>query len=290
MAYPINMLTTLDHIVLICPDLDKGIADYTALLWHGPVWQSEDGGVQSALFRVENTALELLAPVSGSEMETRFGEILAGRDGALTSLAFATEDINAAQHTLTRRGLAPSNISQKNSTDLSTETTRQWERFRCDDAVCAGIKTFVLERKGDDLPAGDTAPGAARSLDHIVINTPNPERAIAHYGARLGLRFALDRTIKAFKTRFLFFRIGGLTLELIQSLGQDTQPSDLDTFWGLTWKTDDLAAAHERLDKAGVIVSEIRTGRKPGTRVFTVKSGTLGIPTLFLEQAERQKD
>jgi hypothetical protein len=30
-------------------------------------------------------------------------------------------------------------------------------------------------------------------------------------------------------------------------------------------------------------VSEIRTGRKPGTRVFTVKDGTLGVPTLVLQ-------
>jgi hypothetical protein len=35
---------------------------------------------------------------------------------------------------------------------------------------------------------------------------------------------------------------------------------------------------------AGIDVSEVRTGRKPGTRVMTVRSGTCGIPTLLVER------
>jgi hypothetical protein len=31
-------------------------------------------------------------------------------------------------------------------------------------------------------------------------------------------------------------------------------------------------------------VSDVRTGRKPGTRVLTVRSGTCGIPTLLVER------
>ena len=33
----------------------------------------------------------------------------------------------------------------------------------------------------------------------------------------------------------------------------------------------------------GVDVSEVRTGRKPGTRVMTVRSGTCGVPTLLVQ-------
>jgi hypothetical protein len=36
-----------------------------------------------------------------------------------------------------------------------------------------------------------------------------------------------------------------------------------------------------------VDVSDIRTGRKPGTRVLTVRNGTCGIPTLLVEPATR---
>jgi hypothetical protein len=45
----------------------------------------------------------------------------------------------------------------------------------------------------------------------------------------------------------------------------------------------DIDATHARLAQAGVDVSEVRTGRKPGTRVMTVRSGTCGVPTLLVQ-------
>jgi hypothetical protein len=44
----------------------------------------------------------------------------------------------------------------------------------------------------------------------------------------------------------------------------------------------DPDAARERIAEAGFDVSEVRTGRKPGTKVFTVRSGVPGAPTLML--------
>ncbi len=41
-------------------------------------------------------------------------------------------------------------------------------------------------------------------------------------------------------------------------------------------------AARERLASAGFDVSEVRKGRKPGTAVFTVRSGVAGAPSLVL--------
>ncbi len=38
---------------------------------------------------------------------------------------------------------------------------------------------------------------------------------------------------------------------------------------------------------AGVDVSEIRMGMRPGTSVCTVRSGTAGVPTLLLERSEQ---
>jgi hypothetical protein len=45
----------------------------------------------------------------------------------------------------------------------------------------------------------------------------------------------------------------------------------------------DADAARARLLDAGVDASEVRAGRRPGTRVLTVKSGTCGVPTLLIE-------
>ena len=52
--------------------------------------------------------------------------------------------------------------------------------------------------------------------------------------------------------------------------------------FGVSLKTNDIEATHARLSEHGVEISDIRDGRKPGTRVCTA-SHTLGVPTLLIE-------
>ena len=80
----------------------------------------------------------------------------------------------------------------------------------------------------------------------------------------------------------LFFRAGKLTLEVIQS--DDAQP-DENFFWGIAYQCSALEATTEALVERGVVLSGLREGRKPGTRVATVKSHGLEIPTLLIEPA-----
>lgn len=278
------MITALDHFVLVCPEIESAVADYSALLGLAPCWQSDAEGVATAVFAVGNTAIELMAPSGSGATADKLREMT--EDGArITTLVYRSDDLGADHRLMTRRGLEPGEIGDGSSTDKATDAARTWRRFRIPDAAMAGIKTFVLQPQAD-LPATPPTSGAATGLDHLVINTPNPERAVANYGARLGLRFALDRTAEQWKTRFLFFRLGGLTLEVIHRLGEDHDPAASDSIWGLTWETDNLQTAHQRLTAAGRDVSEIRTGRKPGTSVFTVRDGTQGVPTLFIAHSK----
>jgi hypothetical protein len=55
----------------------------------------------------------------------------------------------------------------------------------------------------------------------------------------------------------------------------------------LSWRVADIDATRRRLMAAGVDVSDARAGRKPGTRVMTVRNGTCGIPTLLVERTTR---
>lgn len=279
------MITSLDHFVLVCPEIESATADYQTLLGEEPVWRTETADTASTIFAVGNTSIELLAPNGEGAVATKLKEMT--KDGAiLTSLVYRSDDLAQDHHEMKRRGLSPDDISDGESTNEDSGAIRTWQRFRIPDASMAGIKTFVLQT---DVPlvAAHPESGSVSALDHLVINTPNPERAVANYGARLGLRFALDRTAEQWKTRFLFFRLGGLTLEVINRLGADQDPDGPDHIWGLTWETDDLAAARARVVGAGLDVSEIRTGRKPGSEVFTVRNGTQNVPTLFIAHTSR---
>ena len=277
------MITGLDHVVLATRDLQSGLDAYQSLLGQPPAWRTSENGLETAVFQAANTALELIAPSGDDEVAEKFDALLGNHSARLTSLVFRTDDINSAHKTCLNRGLSPDAISTGQSVDLLGRGERTWRRFRVPDTEAAGVKTFIIERDTPLTLEPGSEAGRIDTLDHVVIQTPDPQRALAHYGAKLGLRLALDRTATEWGVRLLFFRTGGVTLEVMNRLDTVSEAaSSHDTVWGLSWRTDNLDAARARLNSSGLDVSDTRPGRKPGTRVFSVRSGTLGVPTLFL--------
>ena len=128
---------------------------------------------------------------------------------------------------------------------------------------------------------------AVDSVDHVVVQTPDAERAIAFWRDRCNLRLAFDETFPKRGLRLLFFRSGGVTFEFATSATPPADTSGPDQFYGISYRVLDLGAQRKRLDAAGLDVSDLRPGNKAGTRVMTVKSGTAGVPTLFLEEPGR---
>jgi catechol 2,3-dioxygenase-like lactoylglutathione lyase family enzyme len=126
--------------------------------------------------------------------------------------------------------------------------------------------------------------GPVTGIDHVVIRSTNPDRAVALWRDRLGLRLALDRVFAERGLRLLFFRSGGITLEYATPY-PPADTHETDRLWGVSYRVRDLAAHRERLLAGGVDVSEIRVGMRPGTSVATVRSGTAGVATLLLQLA-----
>ena len=184
-----------------------------------------------------------------------------------------------------RRALKPDDITPGESVDPYSGKARSWARFRLDEHAAHGVRIFALQRKADDpLIYKPGKADAVAGLDHVVVNTPNPERAASLYGARLGLRLALDRSNPDWDMRLMFFRAGGLTIELAHKLSGGVSNAP-DKLWGLSWRVPDIEAAHARLDKANFALTSIRAGRRAGTKVFTVRDGTVGVPTLVISDA-----
>lgn len=279
------MITTVDHLVIVCPSLDAGETAMTNLLGRGPDWRAHDsGGSTSAIYRVENTAVELLAPAGGGPIARRLHAMIDAEGAGLKTLVFAAQGLSGFRTVLDRRGLRPDDIVAAESVDPVANAVRSWSRFRLAEDATHGVRIFVLERRQPDpMTYKPKGPAVVAGLDHVVINTFQPERAAATYGARLGLRMALDRSNTEWDARLIFFRVGEVTLEIAHKLskGVANQP---DKLFGLGWRVPDIEAAHLRIDQAGFPVTSIRPGRRPGTRVFTVRDGTLGVPTLILSE------
>jgi catechol 2,3-dioxygenase-like lactoylglutathione lyase family enzyme len=149
------------------------------------------------------------------------------------------------------------------------------------DSGARNIPIFsVPERKcsGGDIV---TSTGIS-AVDHLVLMTRDADDCIRLFSKELGMRLALDQLVPEWGGRMLFFRSGKMTLEVIHNL---EEPPEHDRFWGITYLCPDLDFTLAQLDQRAVEHSEIRAGRKPGTRVATVKSHNLGIPTLLIEPA-----
>jgi hypothetical protein len=85
----------------------------------------------------------------------------------------------------------------------------------------------------------------------------------------------------------MFCRCGDLIVEIVNRPG-DKADKSRDSLWGLSWRVDDIDATRRRLLAARVNVSEVRQGRKPGTRVASLRDGSCGIPTLLIERRGRE--
>ncbi len=140
--------------------------------------------------------------------------------------------------------------------------------------LCDGSLTGAARRSREAINASDFR------VDHLVLRTADAEACIALFAEQLGIRLALDKTVPEWGGRMLFFRTGKLTLEIIES-AKNKDP--VDNFWGIAYQCPELDDVAPQLAGRGVTVSEVRAGRKPGSRVATVKSHCLGIPTLLLQ-------
>jgi catechol 2,3-dioxygenase-like lactoylglutathione lyase family enzyme len=247
------MISGLDHIAIAAAAMDAAAQSYELLL--GRRAARADGGGQ-AVFRLANVRLALQG--------------LDGRSEGLSSLAFAVDDMEKAARLLAQRAL-PVRKTDTGMLEIDSKATHG-----------VSIALCARDNVGTASPLAQSAEAAAVSgLDHVVIRSPNPERAIALYAGRFGLSLRLDRTEPAWGARLIFFRCGDLIIEVVHDLKAGIGDGQ-DCLWGLSWRVPSIAEAHARLRNAGVEVSDIRTGRRPGTQVFTVKSHTAGVPTLLI--------
>lgn len=254
------MITALDSIKLLAADIASAAAAMKRLLG-----RAVTAGEESATVRLANMALDLQLSEDGRE--------------GLAGLAFAVENVEHAHRICERRALKPGTPTAFAEADATG--MREGRHIDLDVAATFGVPVSLVEYAKAPQPARNAEEGAITGLDHVVVRTTHPNRAAALYGARLGLDMRLDRTEPKWGARLMFFRAGDLIIEVVHNLADE--PSDTpDKLWGLSWRAANIEATHARLKASAFDVSEIRPGRKPGTRVFTVRNNTLGVPTLVI--------
>lgn len=239
------MIAGFARIDLAARDAARAGEAYAAFLGRDPA-------EAAAGFHLANVSLRV-RPAGSDEPE------------GLARIVFAARDLAQARRMLERRGVGAS----EEDGEIVLEPSAS---HGVGIALAAHHSEASAPQAGEDRIAG---------LDHVVIRTPDAERAIAFYGAKLGLDFRLDRSNPAWGSRLLFFRCGDAVVEIAAN-PKAPRSDGPDTLSGLAFRAADPDAARARLADAGFDISEVRAGRKPGTRVFTLRSGVIGAPVLVL--------
>jgi catechol 2,3-dioxygenase-like lactoylglutathione lyase family enzyme len=276
------LIIGLDHVVVLLEDIEAGAAAYELLLGRAPSWRSAGEGSETVLFTLENMTLELMAPAGPSPTADRIRTVMKIWGEGLASICFRVGDVAKMHRRLDRLALKPDPVAEVESRDSGLGATLRWKRTRAATDLTRGVRMFFLELAEERPRSAATAAAPILALDHIVVSTEDPERAAALYGARLGLDMALDRSHQEWG-QLMLFRSGNLIVELVKRPVAGADQTH-DKLWGLSWRVADIDATRVRLLAAGIDVSEVRAGRKPGTRVVSVRNGACGIHTLLLER------
>ncbi|MBY4574673.1 hypothetical protein ACN94_13900 [Gordonia paraffinivorans] len=249
-------------VELACPNTADTARAHAALL--GLPDGSSSGG-DSLSVVVGNTELRLRESV-GADAE---GDAAFDAEGdpafdAEHRVYFTVDDLAAARRLLIRRGFPVS--------DGQSDPGPVGEMTPLGIAEASGSEPISL--------------GDITGMDHLVFAGDDRDRAVALFGGVFGLDFRLDQPIGD-AARQLFFRADDLIVEVVTGIrAADTPaPSAAASLWGVAWRAPDIEVTHARLSDAGLDVSEIRAGRKKGTRIFTVRERALGTRTVVIGPA-----
>jgi hypothetical protein len=198
------MIAALESSTLAASNLPAAIAAYEALLGRRAARPTSDHGS----FQMANGSLQLRPPTQRA---------------GLTQVTFAVADLDAAQILLARRRLPTRRVAAL--------LARPDDRRAFSIALVA--RNAATQAMSPLLNAH--AASVAIALDHIVVRTPNPDRAIALFAGRLGLDLRLDHSNPDWGVRLLVFRCGDLIIEAAHDPTAGIG-GGADRLWGLSWR------------------------------------------------------
>ena len=277
------MIKSIDHILVAVEDLDKAVEDYSLVFGFGPTWQGSHPslGTKNALFPLENMYLELIAKKDEGPLGESIGEHLEKNGESVFGLALETENIEKAKKKLSANFKVDLEILDGKGLDNISKKERYWKNILIPMNISRGVFTLLIEHTGGTLPEPEDLDESNISrMDHVVINSNDPDGLVDLYKEKYGIRLALDQFVEQWGGRMLFFRTNQTTIEAI-GIKKDGPPED--SLWGLAWTTNDIEATRKRLLQSDVEITDIKKGRKPKTLVATIKSHTSNVPTLLIE-------
>lgn len=278
------MIKSIDHILIAVKNLEESSLQYEKVLGSKPTWRGKHPslGTENILFPLENLYLELIAGTSDGFLANQVNDHIKENGESIFGIALEVENIEEVLQSEEYSNFQNIKITSGEGINLDSGAQREWKNIMLPKESTRGVFTLLIEHTSGILPKHESiANDQIERLDHIVINSNDPDGLIKLYRDTYGIRLALDQYVEKWGGRMLFFRTNQTTIEAIGIKNDSDKP--IDKAWGLAWTTQDIKKTHARLVSEGVEISDVKDGRKPNTLVATIKSHTCNIPTLLIE-------
>ena len=278
------MIKSIDHILIAVKNLEESSLQYEKVLGLKPTWRGKHPslGTENILFPLENLYLELIAGTSEGFLADQVNDHIKENGESIFGIALEVENIEEVFQSKEYSNFQNIKVTSGEGINLDSGAKREWKNIMLPKESTRGVFTLLIEHTSGILPKYESFENdQVERLDHIVINSNDPDGLIELYRDTYGIRLALDQYVEKWGGRMLFFRTNQTTIEAIGINNDADKP--IDKAWGLAWTTKDIKKMHARLVSEGVEISDVKDGRKPKTLVATIKSHTCNIPTLLIE-------
>lgn len=278
------MIKSIDHILIAVKNLEESSLQYEKVLGLKPTWRGKHPslGTENILFPLENLYLELIAGTSEGFLADQVNDHIKENGESIFGIALEVENIEEVFQSKEYSNFQNIKITSGEGINLDSGAKREWKNIMLPKESTRGVFTLLIEHTSGILPKYESFENdQVERLDHIVINSNDPDGLIELYRDTYGIRLALDQYVEKWGGRMLFFRTNQTTIEAIGIENDADKP--IDKAWGLAWTTKDIKKMHARLVSEGVEISDVKDGRKPKTLVATIKSHTCNVPTLLIE-------
>ena len=277
------MINRLDHLIVSVKDIAIAEDNFTKFFGLEPVWRGEHSelGTINAIYNFSNTYFEILAAKGEGIGAALVKQSIEEKGEGLTGIVLGTDNIHDCENQILKKDFKPSTISNGEGMDFDNGEVRRWKSLFLPNDLTRGLFAFLIEHTEGNLPLPNKfSDTSVNKLDHVVINTNDPDGFIDVYQDTYGIRLALDQTVEKWGGRMLFFRLNKTTIEVIAKKDENKIE---DKLWGLAWDVEDIKKTHSRLLNEGFEITPVKEGRKPNTLVATVKSNVYNIPTLLIQ-------
>ena len=272
------MLTHFKSILITSENIEESHEQFNKLFGHDTSDMCNDSDLKIYSHSLKNGSIELCENKNQKDIFYYSQLKKHNQDNGIQALSIISDDIFGDHKKFKQMNL---NISDIEEIDFNFRNRKNVKSrlFSLKKTNSSDLNLLIFDKDTSLSNKGNYEDDTISKFNQIIIYTPDVEYLRNLFTEKLGIRLALDKVFNFGEKdiRMMFFRIGGVTLEVIEN-----PDSKSLSYGGVGWHSENISKCHKRLIDSNFELSEIRKGRKPGTVVATIRNAPLKMPTIII--------